>query len=114
MIRNLKRVASFALLMASAGCGGQVTSLATKDFGLFSSEEQPALEDSLNRPAPASIGKVSRGATVKILGDTYGKDDWACHVQMDKKVGYFVIRLITSERLAPDNSFKSNPLRDGL
>ena len=79
--RNLLRATASCLVAAIAGCSGGVSSRTTHQVNVFRSEEQAAHEGSANHPAPVPLATLASGATVSVLGDTYGKDYWACYVR---------------------------------
>jgi hypothetical protein len=80
--RKFKR-ATASMLVALAGCSGEVPTHTTKQVNAFGTEEQAAYEGSLNRPASVPVFTLASGAAVEVLDDTYGKDYWACYVRTE-------------------------------
>ncbi|KID56161.1 hypothetical protein JF50_17935 [Pseudoalteromonas luteoviolacea] len=62
-----------------------------EDISVFDTESKAAYHDAINRPAPKPIAKLYKDSTVTVIYDTYGKDYWACRVELPNKIKGWVL-----------------------
>ena len=92
MSRLKRSTLAASLLVLLAGClPVDNTSEVRAPTGVFRTASQAAAAGATNRRGSRPLARLAAGDSVTVLGDTYGKDYWACRVRTKEAVVGWVL-----------------------
>lgn len=84
-----------ALFLTLTSCSSERLAITTEAANVFSLETEAAYEKALNREAATPLASLEAGTEVQVLRDTYGKDYWACKVELENgQQGWLLCRYV--------------------